>query len=492
MFTLLCCFQGLAFAGPTINGSSGLFTVYNADTLYKGNFSFALYYNNIDRDPLDWDITFWHLSLSYGLTSRLEISCMIPFVQREGDPTKNYPELGSFFRDGFGDTVISAKYDLVRERDFPVDVALRGYIGLPSGEEDDGLGRGKVFFGGDFILSKVLGSVGTHINIGGNVSQEPDPVMLGVPMTASDEFTWGFGLNFPYESNIQGIFELTGIYYFDDDDDQDDPVDITVGFRYKTMHGLQVGAGFKANVAMDSDSSEQPYGAIVEVAYYEPDPTPTPEPIIEPRQEINHPPRVKIFAPETVTGCENPDIRAKGSDSDGDILTYSWNWSHGEIIGSGPFVQWKSPCCDPVIATISVTVDDGNGATGSDTVQITVICPPPAPEVVVFDPVHFDFDSARLTNIAKAILDDVALSLKRDPRLEVSIEGHTCTIGPSEYNIKLGMRRANAVYKYLVDRHGISPDRLSVKSFGEDRPIAPNDTLEGRKMNRRVELIVPY
>ena len=111
---LVLCLQNLAVAGPTINGSTGLFTVYSADTLYKGHFAFSLYYNNIDRDPLDWDITFWHLALSYGLTDRLEISAMIPFVQREGDPTKHHPELGSFYKDGIGDTYISAKYDLVR------------------------------------------------------------------------------------------------------------------------------------------------------------------------------------------------------------------------------------------------------------------------------------------------------------------------------------------------------------------------------------------
>ncbi|OGL42404.1 MAG: hypothetical protein A2161_17270 [Candidatus Schekmanbacteria bacterium RBG_13_48_7] len=291
---------------------------------------------------------------------------------------------------------------------------------------------------------------------------------------------------------LQGIVELTGINYLDNDSEQDNPIDLTLGFRYRTKYGFVVGAGFNTNLKMDNDRRAQPYGAVVQLSYYEPAPTPTPPPEIKPREEINHPPRVKIFAPETVTGCDTPDVRAKASDPDGDILTYTWSTTHGEIMGTGPFVQWKSPCCEPIIATIAVNVDDGRGGTASDSVQITVVCPPPPVETIIFEPVHFDFDSARLTNIAKAILDDVALSLNRDPRIEVSIEGHTCSIGSNEYNMKLGTRRAQAVFNYLVKRHGISPSRLTVTSFGEEKPIAPNDTKDGRKKNRRVELIVPY
>src|SRR4030043_679389 len=91
------CSQTMVYADATVNGSTGLFTVYSADTLYKGNVAFTLYYYNFDREPYDWDLTNFNLSFSYGLTNRLELSVMVPFVRREGDATKYQPHLGSFF-----------------------------------------------------------------------------------------------------------------------------------------------------------------------------------------------------------------------------------------------------------------------------------------------------------------------------------------------------------------------------------------------------------
>jgi outer membrane protein OmpA-like peptidoglycan-associated protein len=67
------------------------------------------------------------------------------------------------------------------------------------------------------------------------------------------------------------------------------------------------------------------------------------------------------------------------------------------------------------------------------------------------------------------------------------IEGHTDSIGTEAYNLALSDRRAKAVFDYLTSR-GVSPDRLKSKGFGESQPVAPNDTAEGRQLNRRVML----
>ena len=84
-------------------------------------------------------------------------------------------------------------------------------------------------------------------------------------------------------------------------------------------------------------------------------------------------------------------------------------------------------------------------------------------------------------------LDEIAEVLQKNPTLRVEIQGHTDNIGNEAYNMKLSENRARAVMEYLV-RKGIQPQQLSAAGYGFSRPIAYNDTPEGRAKNRRVEL----
>jgi OOP family OmpA-OmpF porin len=117
--------------------------------------------------------------------------------------------------------------------------------------------------------------------------------------------------------------------------------------------------------------------------------------------------------------------------------------------------------------------------------------PPPASgtQIAELQGTHFAFDSARLTPAGEAILDDAVAVMNKHSSINVRIEGNTDSIGSDAYNMGLGQRRADSVESYLVSR-GISASRLSTVSFGETKPIASNDTEEGRAQNRRVDLIV--
>jgi OOP family OmpA-OmpF porin len=101
--------------------------------------------------------------------------------------------------------------------------------------------------------------------------------------------------------------------------------------------------------------------------------------------------------------------------------------------------------------------------------------------------VEFEFDSAQLTGSSSVVLDVAVDSLKSCPNIPVRVEGHTDSIGNADYNQRLGLRRAQAVRQYFVDR-GLGAGRISAKSHGESKPIASNETDEGRALNRRVEL----
>jgi outer membrane protein OmpA-like peptidoglycan-associated protein len=70
------------------------------------------------------------------------------------------------------------------------------------------------------------------------------------------------------------------------------------------------------------------------------------------------------------------------------------------------------------------------------------------------------------------------------------VEGHTDSIGDPKYNLWLSERRAEAVRQLLVDQHGVNPSQISAVGRGEESPVADNHTAEGRRLNRRVELIL--
>ena len=106
---------------------------------------------------------------------------------------------------------------------------------------------------------------------------------------------------------------------------------------------------------------------------------------------------------------------------------------------------------------------------------------------VVLDNVRFAKASAELTPEAKKLLDQAAVGLNGQRDLVVEVAGHTDGTGRSDYNLMLSLLRAENVRKYLVDK-GVSRYRLFVEGYGVTRPVASNDTEEGRAKNRRVDL----
>lgn len=100
----------------------------------------------------------------------------------------------------------------------------------------------------------------------------------------------------------------------------------------------------------------------------------------------------------------------------------------------------------------------------------------------------FDFDSAELTMSDRAELDQVAAKLKKAKTAKVEVYGYTDAVGSSEYNMALSKQRAVAAASYL-QAQGIESDRVTVGAFGQNKPIASNSTMEGRQVNRRVEII---
>jgi len=101
----------------------------------------------------------------------------------------------------------------------------------------------------------------------------------------------------------------------------------------------------------------------------------------------------------------------------------------------------------------------------------------------------FDVNSDMIQPESAETIDEIGTMLKEHPDLRIAIEGHTDSDGEEAFNRDLSERRAAAVKRQLIEDYGIEVSRLEAAGYGETRPVAPNDTPEGKQQNRRVELV---
>ena len=115
--------------------------------------------------------------------------------------------------------------------------------------------------------------------------------------------------------------------------------------------------------------------------------------------------------------------------------------------------------------------------------------PAALPKTFVFDHLNFDSGTTTLTPESRNTVNDLIVVLKACPTAQVQLAGHTDSTGDPAANQTLSQNRADAVRAILVT-NGISADRMTTMGYGQDRPIASNDTDEGKARNRRTELVV--
>ena len=104
---------------------------------------------------------------------------------------------------------------------------------------------------------------------------------------------------------------------------------------------------------------------------------------------------------------------------------------------------------------------------------------------------NFKFAKTELPKEAKTRIDQMISQLKADPKaIYIEIEGHTDNVGSHQLNERLGLERAEAVKRYIYEQHQVPLHKMNVISYGEDKPVAPNKTRDGRAQNRRVVIRV--
>jgi outer membrane protein OmpA-like peptidoglycan-associated protein len=112
-------------------------------------------------------------------------------------------------------------------------------------------------------------------------------------------------------------------------------------------------------------------------------------------------------------------------------------------------------------------------------------------KIVINEKVQFELDSDKILPVSHDLLNEVAKVIKDNPQIKaIEVEGHASAEGSDDHNQKLSDRRAKAVMKYLTKTAGTPKAMLTSKGYGETRPIADNETEDGREKNRRVEFTI--
>jgi outer membrane protein OmpA-like peptidoglycan-associated protein len=525
-------------ATTSVYGDTGLWFVPTGEVLRDGTWSASAYRLNWDVRQGFTDISHFEGTFAYGMKGRTEIFGAVRLITRIDRDTRPIFGFGGdqyggvdnsypFVKEGwigneFGDTFLGAKFSLMSEsRQHPVALALRGMIKLPTGSADGGSGTGKMDFQFDFIASKEVASTAeVSGSIGYRHRGDPDEYDLssGIP--------WGIGAQFPTRSPLKFTAEYYGEIFNNDvvtrtvspapaslfGTDGSVPLvtsnlpnqsTLNFGATWQTSKGFFAGAGInwsakaedREDLGVDSDDNfGTKFGWQFRIGYHPgvaglpvPLPPPPPPPVTAPAPQ--HTLTVDAQCnPCTVEVGATSKVTATAMDSIGCVITYQWSAPTGTF--ANPAQQntaWTAPNTPGTVpVTVTGTCPTDN-MKASDTVNIQVV--PRVVKAITFEDVYFDFDRFTLTDAAQRILGQAVEAMKADPTLRIRIEGHTCSIGTAEYNLALGDRRARSVQQYLAS-NGITADRLTTVSFGEEQPKHDNSREETRRLNRRAALQV--
>jgi peptidoglycan-associated lipoprotein len=521
---------------PTINGDTGLWFVPTAETLPNGKWSFSVFRANFDRRQGLTDVNQIGVTGAVGIGDRFEVFGSWRTVRLDRDVRPVFvpsePEFGGvsqefpYLRRGWsktlgGPVIVGGKYSLISQsQGDAMSLAPRVMVKFPSGSTWSSTNDWDGHF--DLVVSRELGASVELAGIAGAVIRGDSD-----DFRVSDGVTWGLGATFPTRSPLRAIVEWQGEFVIKDEtivlnppfvaedgsiapvaSPISDPTNFKAGAVWQASNGLFVHGGLNyswgtgSRMVGGNDIEHNAWGFDVRVGWH-PGVTPPRERVrtIKETTTVTNtvtttpppaaPNRNPAFAaglqcvPGQVAPGQTLKLSAQATDPDGDAVTYRWSAPSGSFSPvDAAATTWTAPNqTGDVPITVTATDSRGGTVTASCTVRVVMR------EEIAFEDVHFDFDRFNLRPDALKILDDAAAKILANPDIRVTVEGHADSIGTQQYNLALGERRANSAREYLISR-GVPAARLQTVSYGEDRPIADNNTAQGRAQNRRAHLVV--
>jgi outer membrane protein OmpA-like peptidoglycan-associated protein len=364
---------------------------------------------------------------------------------RQGGIVARYPRVNeSWTGNQRGDFYVGSKVNLLSQyRNAPVALAVRGIVKLPTGDTSQGTSTGKTDVMADLIVSKELNRFFEAATFVG-MERRGNPDGFDAP---KGSYRWGTGVTFPSRSPLRLSAEANGdlptsyrATLTDNsvvgDDGSVRPLESDIRNRTRLTGGVtyQMPAGFFMGTGL-SWNAPRYWDWQFRVGYHG-------RGRIQPRSFASAAPAVP-FVPEAPASVPDPVIPAPPA----------------------PVAREEAPRPAPAAAPVQ------------------------ALQSFEFEDVFFNLDGYTLRPGAAVILDAAVKTLQTNPTMNITIEGHTCDLGTSEYNIGLAERRADTVRDYFVSR-GISAGRLRTASYGEENPEHANIHEEARRLNRRVALVV--
>jgi outer membrane protein OmpA-like peptidoglycan-associated protein len=469
-----------------------------------------------------------YLNLDAGLSlwNRLMIDVDVPvaLAQSGDNPTGQGETFTSPSSVQFGDLRLGARVPIWGKYDDAFQVAVGGYLWLPTGASNSFVSAGEVR---GLPMAIVGGRIANRLVYSAAIGPEVQGTSTYGSVEQGSMFRWGLGAGVLLldDRHLQVGAEASGEVLFRDVEDRTTNAELLFDARYRFLRNFEVAAGL--GPGLTSGIGTPDFRGILSVAF-------TPEPSFD-RDGDGVPDTVDACPDEKgvatsdpmTNGCPPPPPPPPPPDRDGDGILDMVD-ACPDVPGVASADPAKNGCPPPPDRDGDGIIDsqdacpDVKGVADPDPKKNG--CPPPADrdhdgildaddacpdepgqpssdpkrngcpmvhvtdkEVVILEQVQFETGKAAIKKESFGLLDAVASVLKTHPELlRLEVQGHTDNKGAKPLNKKLSQDRATSVMKALIAR-GVDKSRLTAQGYGQDKPIADNGTEMGRQMNRRVQ-----
>jgi len=460
--------------------------------------------DDTDQGAIVSNQLFLHLNAGLALWDRLNLDISVPLavLQNGDDPTAGGATFSSPNSAQFGDLRFGLRARLLGEYRDPFQLAVGGYVWVPTGAKDSFVSSGHVRGLPQLIL-------GGRIHDRVVWSAAAGPQFQGESTFANVDqgtmFKWGAGLGFLLLDNrhLQIGPEAYGSATLRDVQKHTTNAEILLDVRYRIVDDVEIAAG--AGPGLTSGIGTPDFRGLFSLAYtpeQKPAPVSTPVPPPPPPPDTDHDGILDAEdACPDVKGVASEDPKKNGCplplDTDGDGI-FDPEDACLTVKGVADEDPKKNGCPAPVDTDGDGIFDPQDacpaekGARDDDPAKNG--CPKSVRvvknEIVILEQVQFDTGKATIKSASNPLLDEVAQVLMQHPEMtKIEVQGHTDNRGSAALNKKLSQARADSVRKALSQR-GVAVERLETKGYGPDKPIDDNGTDEGRQKNRRVQFVI--